>query len=189
MGTDMDSKETSIELKDRMRDALAPMLAMEQERTAKNSLANNNPQRWLAAASMFLAGSSMHDVKKELDMHHYIARRINGIVKTCDEARGFRQERAMQLASTIDEINSIGEKIASSYLDGSAEAEEKIKKAETKDLANLAVAQEKLHRTFDNVTGNNVQKIEVRHITTPEEAMSLIDALPEAEVIDVGEDG
>ena len=30
----MDSEETSIELKDRMRDALAPMLAMEQERTA-----------------------------------------------------------------------------------------------------------------------------------------------------------
>ena len=60
----MDSEETSIELKDRMRDALAPMLAMEQERTAKNSLANNNPQRWLAAASMFLAGSSMHDVKR-----------------------------------------------------------------------------------------------------------------------------
>ena len=122
----MDSEETSIELKDRMRDALAPMLAMEQERTAKNSLANNNPQRWLAAASMFLAGSSMHDVKKELDMHRYIARRINGIVKTCDEARVFRQERAMQLASTIDEISSIGEKIASSYLDGSAEAEEKL---------------------------------------------------------------
>ena len=189
METDIDSKETSIELKDRMRDALAPMLAMEQERTAKNSLANNNPQRWLAAASMFLAGSSMHDVKMELDMHHYIARRINGIVKTCDEARVFRQERAMQLASTIDEISSIGEKIAASYLDGSAEAKEKIKKAETKDLANLAVAQEKLHRTFDNVTGNNVQKIEVRHITTPEEAMSLIDALPEAEVIDVEEDG
>ena len=189
MGTDIDSEETSIDLKDRMRDALAPMLAMEQERTAKNSLANNNPQRWLAAASMFLAGSSMHDVKKELDMHHYIARRINGIVKTCDEARVFRQERAMQLASTIDEISSIGEKIAASYLDGSAEAEEKIKKAETRDLANLAVAQEKLHRTFDNVTGNNVQKIEVRHITTPEEAMSLIDALPEAEVIDVEEDG
>ena len=56
-------------------------------------------------------------------------------------------------------------------------------------MANLAVAQEKLHRTFDNVTGNNVQTIEVRHITTPEEAMSLIDALPEAEVIDVEEDG
>jgi hypothetical protein len=101
----------------------------------------------------------------------------------------FRQERAIQLASTIDEINSIGEKIAASYLDGSPEAEEKIKKAETKDLANLAVAQEKLHRTFDNVTGNNIQKIEVRHITTPEEAMSLIDSLPEAEVIDLGEDG
>ena len=162
MGTDMSIEETSIDLKDRMRDALAPMLAMEQERTAKNSLANNNPQRWLAAASIYLAG---------------------------DEARAFRQERAMQLASTIDEISSIGEKIAASYLDGSAEAEEKIKKAETKDLANLAVAQEKLHRTFDNVTGNNVQKIEVRHITTPEEAMSLIDALPEAEIIDVEEDG
>ena len=55
-------------------------------------------------------------------------------------------------------------------------------------MANLAVAQEKLHRTFDNVTGNNIQKIEVRHITTPEEAMSLIDSLPEAEVIDVEED-
>ena len=62
----MDSEETSIELKDRMRDALAPMLAIEQERTAKNSLANNNPQRWLAAASMFLAGSSMHDVNREV---------------------------------------------------------------------------------------------------------------------------
>ena len=47
MGTDMSIEETSIDLKDRMRDALAPMLAMEQERTAKNSLANNNPQRWL----------------------------------------------------------------------------------------------------------------------------------------------
>ena len=30
MGTDMSIEETSIDLKDRMRDALAPMLAMEQ---------------------------------------------------------------------------------------------------------------------------------------------------------------
>jgi len=184
----MRGAETQIDLVDRMRDALAPMLANEQEKTAKNSLSNNNPERWLSAASMFLAGSSIHEVKKTLDMHHYIARRINGVVKASDEARLFRQERAIQLVSTIDEISSIGEKIAASYLDGSEDAEEKIKKAETKDLANLAVAQEKLHRTFDNVTGNNVQKIEVRHITTPEEAMSLIDALPEAEVIDVEED-
>ena len=143
----MSGEETQIDLVDRMREALAPMLANEQEKTAKNSLSNNNPERWLSAASMFLAGSSVHEVKKTLDMHHYIARRINGVVKASDEARLFRQERAIQLVSTIDEISSIGEKIAASYLDGSEEAEEKIKKAETKDLANLAVAQEKLHRT------------------------------------------
>jgi len=189
MGIDMSDEDTQIDLKSRMRDALAPMLATEQEKTAKNSLPNNNPEKWLTAASLFLSGASVHEVKKTMTMNHHIAKRINGIVKASDDARVFRQERAIQLASTIDEINSIGEKIAASYLDGSPEAEEKIKKAETKDLANLAVAQEKLHRTFDNVTGNNIQKIEVRHITTPEEAMSLIDSLPEAEVIDIGEDG
>ena len=185
----MGDEETQLDLKTRMRDALAPMLANEQEKTAKNSLPNNNPEKWLTAASLFLSGASVHEVKKTMNLNHHIAKRINGIVKASDDARVFRQERAIQLASTIDEINSIGEKIAASYLDGSPEALEKIKRAETKDLANLAVAQEKLHRTFDNVTGNNVQKIEVRHITTPEEAMSLIDALPEAEIIDVEEDG
>ena len=184
----MDGEETQIDLRTRMRDALAPMLVHEQEKTAKNSLPNNNPEKWLTAASLFLSGASVHEVKHTMKLNHHIAKRINGIVKASDEARLFREERAIQLASTIDEINSIGEKIAASYLDGSPEAEAKIKKAETKDLANLAVAQEKLHRTFDNVTGNNVQKIEVRHITTPEEAMSLIDSLPEAEVIDVEED-
>ena len=65
----MDSEETSIELKDRMRDALAPMLAIEQERTAKNSLANNNPQRWLAAASMFLTTSLYLSPVKENLLH------------------------------------------------------------------------------------------------------------------------
>jgi len=185
----MGDEETQLDLKTRMRDALAPMLASEQEKTAKNSLPNNKPEKWLTAASLFLSGASVHEVKKTMNLNHHIAKRINGIVKASDDARVFRQERAIQLASTIDEINSIGERIAASYLDGSPEAEEKIKKAETKDLANLAVAQEKLHRTFDNVTGNNIQKIEVRHITTPEEAMSLIDSLPEAEVIDVEEDG
>ena len=39
----MSGEETQIDLVDRMRDALAPMLANEQEKTAKNSLSNNNP--------------------------------------------------------------------------------------------------------------------------------------------------
>jgi hypothetical protein len=40
---------------------------------------------------------------------------------------------------------------------------------------------------FDRVTGNNVQRIEVKHVTTPEEAMALIDNLPEvvdAEIVE-----
>ena len=178
-------EEVSIELRDAMRDALSRILLEEQEKAVGNSLCTSNPERWMQAASMFMAGSSVYEVKNKLKMHHNIAKRINGVIKTSDEARLFRQERAIQLANTIDDISSIGERIAASFLDGSDEAEEKIRKAETKDLANLAVAQEKLHRTFDNVTGNNVQKIEVRHITTPEEAMSLIDSLPEADVVDI----
>ena len=79
----------------------------------------------------------------------------------------------------------IGDKIAATFLDGSEAAQAKIDSAETKDLTNLALAQEKLYRTFSNVTGNNVQKIEVRHITTPEEAQDLINSLPEADVEEV----
>ena len=62
------------------------------ERTAKNSLANNNPQRWLAAASMFLAGSMRCEEGVRYAPLH---RRIN-IVKTCDD-RVFRQEHATSL--------------------------------------------------------------------------------------------
>ena len=42
MGIDMSGEETQIDLVDRMREALAPMLANEQEKTAKNSLSNNS---------------------------------------------------------------------------------------------------------------------------------------------------
>ena len=91
----------------------------------------------------------------------------------------------MSLANTIEDISLIGDKIAATFLDGSEAAQAKIDAAETKDLTNLALAQEKLYRTFSNVTGNNVQRIEVKHITTPEEAQDLINSLPEADVEEV----
>ena len=47
MDINMGDEETQLDLKTRMRDALAPMLANEQEKTAKNSLPNNNPEKWL----------------------------------------------------------------------------------------------------------------------------------------------
>ena len=80
----MGDEETQLDLKTRMRDALAPMLANEQDKTAKNSLPNNNPEKWLTAASLFLSGASVHEVKKTMTLNHHIAKRINGIVKASD---------------------------------------------------------------------------------------------------------
>lgn len=180
------SEETQLDLTRIKREALSRILQEEQERASSpNVLCLSKPEKWLEAASMFISGASIHEVRQAMGLHHDIAKRINGVVKTSDEAALFRRERAIQLTNTIEDISSIGEKIAESFLDGSDNAKAKIAAAETKDLTNLALAQEKLHRTFDNVTGNNVQRIEVKHITTPEEAMSLIDSLPEADVIDV----
>jgi hypothetical protein len=168
-----------------MRNALGKLLLEEQERMAPHAIVNKDPERWLNAATMFLHGAGVFEVREKFNLHNDASRRINGLVKTSDECKLFMRERAMSLANTIEDISLIGDKIAATFLDGSEAAQAKIDAAETKDLTNLALAQEKLYRTFSNVTGNNVQKIEVRHITTPEEAQDLINSLPEADVEEV----
>ena len=165
-----------------MHNALGKLLLEEQERMAPHAIVNKDPERWLNAATMFLHGAGVFEVREKFNLHNDASRRINGFVKTSEECKLFMRERAMSLANTIEDISLIGDKIAATFLDGSEAAQAKIDSAETKDLTNLALAQEKLYRTFSNVTGNNVQKIEVRHITTPEEAQDLINSLPEADV-------
>jgi len=163
-------EESKVDLQKLKTEALSNLLQEEQERMLPHAIVNKHPQRWMSAAAMFMQGAGVFEVRQKFNLHNDAARRINGLVKTSDECKLFMRERAMSLANTIEDISMIGDKIAATFLDGSEAAQAKIDAAETKDLTNLALAQEKLYRTFSNVTGNNVQRIEVKHITTPEEA-------------------
>jgi hypothetical protein len=61
----------------------------------------------------------------------------------------------------------------------------KIREMGPKEIQLLSIASKVDMESFDRITGNNVQRIEVKHITTPEEAMKLIEELPSIEVEEV----
>lgn len=170
-------------LRKEMHEALTTILTREQENNHPNSLANANPEKWMEAASMIMMGGRPFDLRRKLGMFNGTANQIYGLISTTDEAKVFRKERASQLAYQTANTADLQDKIIENLL--SDESEEAVKAMGPKELQQLALAQKLSHEQFERVTGNNVQKIEVRHITTPEEAMSMIDALPEADVEEV----
>ena len=175
-----DEPNHDLILRKEMHEATAELLAKEQEGTNSYSLANQNPQRWLEAAAICMAGGKPYDLRKKLGMHNDTANRIFGLVTTSDEAKVFRRERTSQLAYQTANTAQLADRILENLL--SDESEDTVKAFGPKELQQLAIAQKVAHEQFERLTGNNVQKIEVRHITTPEEAQSMIDSLPEADV-------
>ena len=178
-----DEPTHEIVLRKEMHDCLTTLLQQEQENGHYACLANSNPEKWMEAAAIIMAGGRPFDLRKKLGMFRVTANKLYGLISTTDEAKLFRKERASQLAYQAANTAELQDKIIENLL--SDESEDAIKAMGPKELQQLSLAQKLSHEQFERVTGNNVQKIEVRHITTPEEAMSLIDALPEAEVIDV----
>ena len=178
----LDETQLSM-LKHEMKEAASTLLAQEQVIHGANAMPNANPEKWMEAAMIFMAGGKPFDARKQLGMHSSTASRIYGLIMTSGEAERFRKERTMQIAAHSADLHEIGEQITANLL--SDEGRARLKEMGPKELQQLAVAQKLSGEEFSRLTGNNVQRIEVRHITTPEEAMSLIDALPEADVIDV----
>ncbi len=173
-----------LAMREEMHSALTKILNKVQAETGTNSLSNQEPDRWLSAAAVIMAGGKPFDIRKQFGMHQHTANAIYGIVSTSEDAVRFREQRAQQLAAQIANEATLSDQITENLL-YTPEGQQKVKEAGFKELQNAALSQKLLHEQFDRVTGNNVQRIEVKHITTPEEAMSLIDSLPEADVEEV----
>jgi len=171
-----------LAIREEMHNALTKILNKVQSETGTQSLANKDPKRWTEAAAVIMAGGKPFDLRKKFGMHQYTANDIYGIVSTSEDAVKFREQRAQQLAYQAANTATLQDKILENLMD---EKNEAYKEYGPKELQQLALAQKLSHEQFDRVTGNNVQRIEVKHITTPEEAMSLIDSLPEADVEEV----
>ena len=175
-----DEPTHEIVLRKEMQDALTTILAQEQDSGYYTSLANTNPEKWMKAAAVIMAGGRPFDLRRDMGMNQQTANKLYGLISTTDEAKLFRKERASQLAYQTANTAELQDKIIENLL--SDESEEAIRAMGPKELQQLALAQKLSHEQFERITGNNVQKIEVRHITTPEEAQSMIDSLPEADV-------
>ena len=176
------SKEPTHELvlRKEMHDALSTILASEQENNHPAALANQNPEKWMEAAAIIMMGGRPFDLRRKLGMFAGTANKLYGLISTTDEAKLFRKERASQLAYQTANTAELQDRIVENLL--SDESEDAVRAMGPKELQQLALAQKLSHEQFERITGNNVQKIEVRHITTPEEAQSMIDSLPEADV-------
>ena len=175
-----------LALKQELKDVLTEILLEEQENGPGNSPACCRPDDWLKAPSLALSGCSIREMRRQTGMGHYPCKRIHGLVMAHDEAKNFRKERAIQLASHSVQLSELEGKIVENLLD--PENEERVKEFGPKELQQLALAGKLSMESFDRVTGANVQRIEVTHKTTPEEARSLIDALTEAIDAEVIED-
>ena len=182
MGRNGKMGNNELAMREEMHSALTKILNKVQAETGTNSLSNQEPERWLAAAAVIMAGGKPFDIRKQFGMHQHTANAIYGIVSTSEDAVRFREQRAQQLAYQAANTAGLQDKILENLMD---EDNKSYKDYGPKELQQLALAQKLSHEQFDRVTGNNVQRIEVKHITTPEEAMSLIDSLPEADVEEV----
>lgn len=178
-----------ISLPDHLREAIQPILLDEQKRTSNNSTSNVEPEKWTHAAALLLQGESQKKVSKITGLNRQTCRKIQGVVLTHGDAIAFRTEKAKQLANKAVAISELENKILDNLLDGSEQSEELIRSYGPKELQLLSVAGKVDMEAFDRVTGNNVQRIEVKHVTTPEEAMALIDNLPEVVDAEIVGDG
>ena len=169
-----------IVLRKEMKDALSSILEKEQETSYYSALCNTSPERWMQGASIIMAGGKPNDLRKKMGMNSDTANRLYGLVSTCDEAKLFRKERISQLAYQTANVANLQDKVLENLL--SDEGEASLKEMGPLQLQQLALAQKLSHEQFERISGNNKQVIEVRHITTPEEAQSMIDSLPEADV-------
>jgi hypothetical protein len=164
------------------------LLIEAQNSSHYNSLSNADPERWTKAAALLLQGVSQKKTAKEAKIDRTTAKDIQAMVLTHGDAVVFRREKAKQLAVKASSIAELEDKILGNLLDGSDESEERIKEYGPKELQLLSVAGKVDMEAFDRVTGNNVQRIEVKHVTTPEEAIDLINNLPEVIDAEVVED-
>jgi hypothetical protein len=178
---------SELSLPDHLKDALQPLLIEAQGTSHYNSLSNADPERWTKAAALLLQGVSQKKAAALAGIDRSTAKDIQGMVLTHGDAVVFRREKAKQLATKAAAIAELEDKILGSLLDGSEESEEKIREYGPKEIQLLSVAGKVDMEAFDRVTGNTVQRVEVKNVSTPEQAIDLINNLPEvidAEVVE-----
>lgn len=177
----MNSEE--LALHQEMKDVLSSILVQEQEISNGSHTCVKSPNKWMLGASIALSGGNLRAMRKDAGLDYYTAKRIYGLVMCHDEAKLFRKERAIQIAAHSAQLSEIGSAIAENIL--KPENADKLAEYGPKELQNIELASKLSMEQFDRVTGNNVQRIEVKHITTPQEAMDLIDSLPEAKEVEI----
>ena len=174
-----------IELNDQMLKALTAILDSERAVRGKMALCHTRPNDWVRAASLLVQGISVLKVSKEVKIDRNTGYAIQGLVLTSDDSSLFRKMKSEQIAVKSMQVADLESKILDNLLDGSELSDARIRQMGPKEIQLLSIASKVDMESFDRITGNNVQRIEVKHITTPEEAMKLIEELPSVEIEEV----
>jgi len=167
-----------------MRQLLKDVLLKEQDDAHGNALVLQRPEKWMGVASMMINGCSLRSARKEYGMTYQAVKKIQESVLFHEGATELKKMLAASAARDISDAAELKESIMDQYMNDS----EKRAELTIKDYQLLSVSQKLDSERLLRFTGDNVQRIEVKHITTPEEAMSLIDSLPKAEVIDIDDE-
>lgn len=180
-------EETSLNLVSSMRSVLAGILADEQSNAEHlGALVHKKPEKWMYAASELMQGASIRSLKIKTGMNHKQIKAIQSVVLFHDEAKELKKHMAMNAASDIADAAELKGRI----LDNILSDPDRVNELGTSEYKDLSVSQKLDSERLARLMGDNVQRIEVKHVTTPDEARALIDSLPEvmeAETIELEE--
>ena len=102
---------------------------------------------------------------------------IQSAVLFHDEAKELKKNMAMNAASDIADAAELKGRI----LDNILSDPNRVDELGTSEYKDLSVSQKLDSERLARLMGENVQRIEVKHVTTPDEARALIDSLPESD--------
>lgn len=169
-------EETSLNLISSMRSVLAGILADEQRNTEHMSaLVHKKPEKWMYAAGELMQGGSLRSVRAKTGMNYRQVKEIQSAVLFHDEAKELKKNMAMNAASDIADAAELKGRI----LDNILSDPNRVDELGTSEYKDLSVSQKLDSERLARLMGENVQRIEVKHVTTPDEARALIDSLPE----------
>jgi len=169
-------EETSLDLVGSMRSVLAAILADEQNNAEHlGALVHKKPEKWMYAAGQLIQGSSIRSVRYKTGMNHKQVKEIQSAVLFHDEAKELKKHMAMGAANDIADAAELKGRI----LDNILSDPDRVNELGTSEYKDLSVSQKLDSERLARLMGDNVQRIEVKHVATPEEARALIDSLPE----------
>ena len=174
------SKELSVETKD----VVLKALAKSQANVSGQGWCHREPKKWMQVANHIIQGTTSANsfIKSGVCTRNFYYNTKAELLAD-EECRAVRNSWASEISAiqfqTIDTFRELQDKYSEAIQNGEIviDGNELFKQAKTVQAFNDIHAK---------LTGNNIQRIEVSHKSTPQEINEMIANLPEAdEVIDV----